>query len=76
MTDAKITPLWLSHHYPGQYDRCVVVGRRHLCRRCAVMYPFAVLVGVIALLGFELSVALVAGRPDRAADPCSGGVRR
>jgi hypothetical protein len=55
MKDPTITPLWLSHHYPGQYDRCVVVGRRHLCRRCAVMYPFAVLVGVVALLGFELS---------------------
>lgn len=55
MKDPAITPLWLSHHYPGQYDRCVVVGRRHLCRRCVVMYPAAVLVGVLALLGLELS---------------------
>lgn len=28
------TPLWLSHHWPGEYDRCAMVARRHICRRC------------------------------------------
>ena len=33
------TPLWLSHHWPDEYDRCVVVGGRRVCRRCLVLYP-------------------------------------
>ena len=41
------TPLWLSHHHPEQYDRCVVLGGRHLCRRCIVLYPTAIVAGII-----------------------------
>lgn len=45
------TPLWLSHHFPDDYDRCAVVAGRHVCRRCLWMYPTAcvaaVLVGVV-----------------------------
>jgi hypothetical protein len=37
----RITPMWLAHHYPEDYDRCLRVGRRHVCRRCAVLYPVA-----------------------------------
>jgi hypothetical protein len=42
--------LWLSHHDPGAYDRCVLVAGRQVCRRCLVLYPlaFVVLVGARA----------------------------
>lgn len=46
-----MTALWLSHHWPDDYDRCVVVGRRHVCRRCLVLYPVAGVVMVAALAG-------------------------
>jgi hypothetical protein len=36
-----ITPMWLAHHFPDDYDRCVRVGRSHLCRRCLALYPLA-----------------------------------
>lgn len=49
--DDTITPLWLSHHYPEAYDRCVVVGRRHVCRRCLVLYPLAFAVMALSLAG-------------------------
>lgn len=44
------TPLWLSHHYPYEYDRCIRVGDRHICRRCSVFYPvtFAVMFATLA----------------------------
>ncbi len=45
------TPLWLSHHYPEQYDRCVVIAGRHVCRRCIVLYPLALLAGVAVSSG-------------------------
>ncbi len=44
----RITPMWLAHHFPEDYDRCVVVGRSHLCRRCLVLYPLAALVMVLS----------------------------
>jgi hypothetical protein len=47
--DESISPLWLSHHYPDDYDRCVVVGRTHICRRCLVLYPVAFVVMGLAL---------------------------
>ncbi len=31
---ASLRPLWLSHHYAGEADRCVRIGRTHVCRRC------------------------------------------
>jgi hypothetical protein len=48
---ALMTPLFLSHHRPSQYDRCFRVGRRHICRRCAVLYPLAFAVAIASLLG-------------------------
>ena len=44
------TPLWLSHHYPHEYDRCIRVGDSHICRRCTVFYPvvFAVMFATLA----------------------------
>lgn len=46
----SVTPLWLSHHWPEDYDRCLVVGGRHVCRRCAVLYPLALVTMVASLL--------------------------
>lgn len=40
------TPMWLSHHWPSGYDRCAVIRGRHVCRRCLVLYPVALVAGV------------------------------
>ena len=42
------TPMWLSHHWPSDYDRCAVVAGRHVCRRCLVLYPLALVAAVPA----------------------------
>jgi uncharacterized membrane protein len=49
--EESISPLWLAHHYPDDYDRCVVIGRTHVCRRCLALYPLAFVVMVLALAG-------------------------
>lgn len=43
--------LWLAHHWPDEYDRCTVVGGRHVCRRCLTLYPIALLVMALSLFG-------------------------
>ena len=48
---ATMTPLLLSHHPPSQYARCIRIGRHHVCRRCAVLYPVAFAVAIASLLG-------------------------
>jgi len=48
---APTTPMWLSHHDPESYDRCVVVAGRHVCRRCIVLYPAMLLVAAVQLSG-------------------------
>lgn len=45
------TPMWLSHHWPSDYHRCVVVAGRHVCRRCLVLYPMALAAAVLAAAG-------------------------
>lgn len=45
------SPMWLSHHEPDAYDRCVELGGHHVCRRCAVLYPLAVAVAVVQVAG-------------------------
>ena len=45
------SPLWLSHHWPEEYDRCVKVGRAHVCRRCLFFYPVCFAVMILALAG-------------------------
>ena len=45
---AAETPIWLSHHWPDHYDRCVRLGRLHVCRRCLVLYPAIVVTAVVA----------------------------
>lgn len=46
--------LWLAHHWPDAYDeRCIKVGSRHVCRRCAALYPLGILTAVLfAVKGF------------------------
>ncbi len=44
------SPIWLAHHWPDQYDRCVRVGHTHVCRRCLVLYPLIVVTAVVAVL--------------------------
>jgi hypothetical protein len=48
----RISPLWLAHHYPEDYDRCVRIRRTHVCRRCLVLYPLA---SVVLVLSFGAS---------------------
>lgn len=45
------TPMWLSHHWPWQYDRCAVIGGLHICRRCLVLYPLALVIGIAVAVG-------------------------
>jgi len=49
LADRWVTPLWLSHHYPEDYDRCVRIGRNHVCRRCLALYPLTVVVMIVGL---------------------------
>ena len=45
--------MWLSHHWPDEYDRCVRVGGRLVCRRCLVLYPLSLVTAVlIGLIGW------------------------
>ena len=44
--------MWLSHHGADQWDRCVVIGGRHVCRRCAVLYPIAIASMVVCLVAW------------------------
>jgi hypothetical protein len=45
------TPMWLSHHWPPDYDRCAVVAGLHVCRRCLVLYPLALVAGIAISIG-------------------------
>ncbi len=46
--------MWLAHHWPEHYgERCVKVGSRHVCRRCAALYPIGFLTAALfAIKGF------------------------
>ncbi|MGH9037621.1 MAG: hypothetical protein ACRD0O_17830 [Acidimicrobiia bacterium] len=44
----RVTPMWMSHHDPADYGRCVLIGRNRVCRRCLVLYPVAFLVLALA----------------------------
>ena len=45
----SVSPIWLSHHEPSEYSRCVRVGEAHLCRRCLLLWPLTF--AVLALAG-------------------------
>jgi hypothetical protein len=44
--------LLLSHHPPSERDRCLRIGGRYVCRRCAVLYPVAFAVALASLAGW------------------------
>jgi hypothetical protein len=50
--------MWLAHHFPDDYDRCLVIGGRHVCRRCAVLYPIALAVMALSLAGLHWPTAI------------------
>lgn len=52
--------MWLSHHYPDDYDRCVRVGRSHVCRRCIVLYPVSVAVLLAGLVAGSVAPTITA----------------
>ena len=47
--------MWIAHHYPEDYDRCIVIGRTHVCRRCGVLYPIAFVTLGLALAGTRVT---------------------
>jgi hypothetical protein len=49
--------LLLAHHPPSKYDRCLRVGGRHVCRRCAVLYPIAFATLLASLHGWHWPTA-------------------
>jgi hypothetical protein len=54
----SISPMWLAHHFPEDYDRCVRIGRTHVCRRCLVLYPVAFVVLGLSLAGVRWPTSL------------------
>lgn len=50
--------MWLSHHWPEDYDRCALIGRRHVCRRCLWFYPACLTTMTLALAGLRWPVEL------------------
>ena len=46
--------MWRTHHWPEEYDRCITIAGRPVCRRCLTLYPAAIAVGIAFLLGWSL----------------------
>jgi hypothetical protein len=47
----SLSKLLLAHHGPEEYDRCYLVGRVHLCARCAGLYPALALMLALEISG-------------------------
>lgn len=44
--------MWLAHHWPDHYhERCVKLGTRQVCRRCAALYPLGLLIAILSFNG-------------------------
>lgn len=44
--------MWLAHHWPEHYEeRCVLIARHQICRRCAALYPLGLLVALLSTVG-------------------------
>lgn len=54
------TPMWLAHHHPGERHKCVNIAGRHVCRRCAVLYPLSIAVALATVFGLRIEPAEVA----------------
>jgi len=39
--------VWLTHHWPEHHDRCLRAGGVLVCRRCAVLYPVALVAAAV-----------------------------
>jgi hypothetical protein len=50
--------MWLSHHWPEDYDRCTRIGRSHVCRRCLWFWPTTLAVAAVALAGLRWPTSL------------------
>ncbi len=50
--DAASKAMWLSHHQPDQYDRCVVLANRHVCRRCLALHPLSIIIAIASAVGY------------------------
>jgi len=46
--------MWRTHHHHDQYDRCVLIRGRHVCRRCTTLYPISLSVAALYLVGVVL----------------------
>ncbi len=46
-------PLWLTHHAELHHERCALVGKHLVCRRCLVSYPIALLAMAAGLAGLH-----------------------
>jgi hypothetical protein len=54
----RVSPLWLSHHHPADYGRCVLIGATRVCRRCLVLYPITFVVLALARAGVRWPASL------------------
>ncbi len=44
--------MWLAHHWPEDYaERCITIGGRHVCRRCAALYPLGLVIAILSSTG-------------------------
>ncbi len=43
--------MWRTHHHHDQYDRCVTIRGRLVCRRCIALYPTSLVVAALSLTG-------------------------
>ena len=50
--------LWLTHHPPAEWDRCVHAGPVRVCRRCVLLWPL-----VYAFVGFQIALRAPAYHP-------------
>ncbi len=46
--------MWRTHHRHDQYDRCVTIRGRRVCRRCITLYPTSLVVAALSLAGVVL----------------------
>ena len=51
--------MWLAHHDADHAERCLHLGDVAVCRRCAVLYPLAVLTAVVVLVADPPTTLLV-----------------
>jgi hypothetical protein len=53
----RYSAMWISHHYPHDYERCVRIGHSHVCRRCLWFYPVCLSVAALSVAGVHWPAA-------------------